>query len=170
MKTLFLLRHAKSSWSDPTLGDFDRPLKGRGRKAAAKMGAFMAAEGLRPDLVLSSSSARTRETFALFENALGDNLDVQFMDDLYASSSILMLNLVQNARSDVGSLMLIAHNPGMHDATLRFLGDATSFDKSRLDYNFPTCGLAQFSFSGPTWQDVNFGEGKLELLVFPKDL
>lgn len=130
----------------------------------------MAAEGLSPDLVLSSSSARTRETFALFQNALGQELEVQFMDDLYHSSSILMLNLVQNAPSQIGSLMLIAHNPGMHDAALRFIGDATGFDKSRLDYNLPTCGLAQFSFSGPTWQDVNFGEGKLERLVFPKDL
>ena len=130
----------------------------------------MAAKGLGPDLVLSSSSARTRETFALFENALGEKLEVRFLDDLYHSSSILILNLVQNAPSDVSSLMLIAHNPGMHDAALRFLGDATGFDKARLDHNFPTCGLAQFSFSGPTWQDVNFGQGRLERLVFPKDL
>ena len=82
----------------------------------------------------------------------------------------MILNLVQNAPSEVGSLMLIAHNPGMHDAVLRFIGDATGFDKSRLDHNFPTCGLAHFTFAGATWQDVNFGEGKLERLVFPKDL
>lgn len=170
MKTLFLLRHAKSSWGDPSLGDFDRPLNGRGRKSATNMGAFMAAEGLRPDLVYSSSSARTRETFARFQEALGEDPDVQFIDELYHSSSILMLNLVQNAPPEADSLMLIAHNPGMHDAALRFIGDATGFDKTRLDHNLPTGALAQFIFAGPNWQDVNFGEGKLERLVFPKDL
>lgn len=170
MKTLFLLRHAKSSWADSSLGDFDRPLSGRGRKAVAKMATFMAEKGLRPDLILSSSSARTRETFWRFQEAFGEELEVEFVDDLYHSSSILMLNLVQNAPSQISSLMLLAHNPGIQDAALRFLGYGSPADISRLDFKFPTGALAQFSFHAEVWQDVNFEEGKLERLVFPKDI
>ena len=170
MKTLFLLRHGKSSWADPSLVDFDRPLNGRGRKAAARMGAFMAEEGLKPDFIYSSSSARTKETFWRFQESFGEELEVEFVDDLYHSSSILMLNRVQNAPSQKNSLMLIAHNPGIHDAALRFLGYGSPADINRLDFKFPTGALVQFSFRAEVWWDVNFEEGKLERLVFPKDL
>lgn len=170
MKTLFLLRHAKSSWSNPGLKDFDRPLSGRGRKAAPKMGAFMAEKGLKPDLVLSSSSKRTRETFARFEEGFGEALPVRFLDDLYHSSAGLMLNLAQNAPDDVEKLMLIGHNPGMQDAALSFLAYGPEADIERLDYKFPTAALAHFTFHAEVWPDVDFGEGKLERLVYPKEL
>lgn len=170
MKTLFLLRHAKSSWSNPGLRDFDRPLNGRGRKAAKAMGAFMAEKGLKPALIYSSSSARTRETVARFEKGFGEKLDVQFMDDLYHSSSGLMLNLAQNTSDDIQSLMLVAHNPGMQDAALGFIGEADEKDIFRLDYKYPTAALAQFAFEVGSWARVGFGQGALQRLVYPRDL
>ncbi len=170
MKTLFLLRHAKSSWSNPGLKDFDRPLAARGREAALKMGAFMAEKDLHPELVLSSSSARTRQTLARFEKGYGRELNAQFLDDLYGAWPDVMLDLIQNAPEGVQSLMLVAHNPGMHEAAMQFLDGGDKAAMAEMDYKFPTGALAQFEFETTTWPGVKFGAGKLVRFVKPRDL
>ena len=170
MKTLFLLRHAKSSWDEPGLADFDRPLNKRGRKAARAMGKYAGREGLKPELVLCSTSRRTRETLKRFEGGLGESLDTEFPEALYLASAGTILDAIQTAPEDVASVMIVAHNPGMHHAALDLIKTAAAEDLSALKYNFPTAALAEFSFETGNWSGVNFGQGKLVRFILPRHL
>ncbi|MEM7430074.1 MAG: histidine phosphatase family protein, partial [Pseudomonadota bacterium] len=112
MKTLYLLRHAKSSWSDATLSDRLRPLNKRGRNAASQVGRFVHSRGLVPDLVLCSPATRTRETLQRMADEWDAAPPVRYEEGLYEfSAGSSYLSLVRAAPADVGSLMLIGHNP-----------------------------------------------------------
>src|SRR5215468_6012499 len=134
-RTLYLLRHAKSSWDDPALADHERALAPRGRRDAALVGEHLRSLGVEPQLVLCSSSVRTRETLELVLPATGGPT-VSFEDGLYGASSDVLLARVRRVPDDVGSLMLIGHNPGMQDlaVTLASTGDGLDLVQAK----FPT--------------------------------
>jgi phosphohistidine phosphatase len=171
MLTLSLLRHAKSSWADRELKDRERPLAKRGTKAAGAMGAFIAKQGLRPDLVLCSGSVRTRATLALVLPELGTPApQIVFDDVLYMATPAELLGRVQEVKNDAPHVMVIGHNPGMHALALELTGKGDRRDVEALATKFPTCGLAVLTFKARKWSDISLGGGKLELFITPRGL
>ncbi len=122
MLTLSLLRHAKSSWAEPSQDDFDRPLNERGIEAAPAMGKFMAAQKLVPDLILCSTAVRARETLELVRPHLPRATMVEYEDGLYLAATPVLLKRVRAVAADVGHLMLVGHDPGMHGLATKLAG------------------------------------------------
>jgi phosphohistidine phosphatase len=157
MKELLLLRHAKSSWAEPHQEDVDRPLNKRGRKGAALIGTWLSENAIRPGLVLSSSARRTRETLDLLHDALGPNVQIQIEPGLYLADAGRLLQRVRAIQNDVGSVLVIAHNPGLQDLAVD-LAHAAKGDRTLRDTligKFPTAALARFRFDVKNWKDVD---------------
>jgi len=164
--TLLLLRHAKSSWVDPTLPDHDRPLASRGRRDAKRIAKHLAGLEFEPELVLCSSAVRTRETLELVRPALG-NSKVLFEDGLYGASSDELLARIRVVPDAVGSVMLIGHNPGLEQLALLL---ASSGDElRRLETKFPTAALATLAVE-TTWSRLAPGDAILTAYIVPKQL
>src|SRR5262245_6241843 len=114
MKHLYLLRHAKSSWKDTSLPDHDRPLAGRGRRAAKAIAGHLREQGIEPELVLCSTARRARETLERIEPALGASA-LCLEDELYAAGAPALLERLRSVPDPVGSVMLIGHNPALEE-------------------------------------------------------
>lgn len=169
MHQLLLLRHAKSSWSDPGLADRDRPLNKRGRRAAGAMREALQELGLNPDLVLVSPSRRTLETLAALE-PWDETPLVEQVDSLYLATAAQLLSVLGNVKETVRSAMLIGHNPGMHELAKLLASTSDRNDMaSRLTDSFPTAALAEFSV-GTRWQRIGATGTKLVRFLTPKDL
>lgn len=162
MKTLLLLRHAKSSWDDPSLEDFDRPLAPRGRRDAPRMGKALRERGPAPDSILSSSAARTRETIEAVGKAAGLRVAPEFRDSIYAASSGELMKVIRSLPETSARAMLVGHNPGMED----LVGRLTGAGGERM----PTCALACIELQSDSWADVEDDSGRLLWLLKPKDL
>ncbi|WP_448585801.1 SixA phosphatase family protein [Thermaurantiacus sp.] len=169
MRRLSLLRHAKSSWDDPVLRDFDRPLNARGLKAARRIGAWMGAEGLAFDAVLASPAARVVETLAGVEEGLGRPLNAQLDRRIYMASAVALLDLVQTA-ADVPHLLLVGHNPGLEDLILLVTPDDGAPLRREVERKFPTAAFATIAFAAEALADIGEGAGELVRLVRPRDL
>lgn len=161
MKTLFLLRHAKSSWEDPDLSDFNRPLNKRGLKAAPKMGAVMRKRKVQPDLILSSPAARAKETTRLISEAAGLTTEVQYEQGIYEASLGRLLKIVSQIDESMNTALLVGHNPGFEELLAALTGESQ---------RMPTAALACIELNIEKWSDVTAGSGKLAWLVKPKDL
>jgi phosphohistidine phosphatase len=170
MLTLSLLRHAKSSWDDPGLEDFDRPLAERGQKAAPRMGAYMAGHGIAPDLILSSPSVRTRQTLDFLLPKLPSTPPVTFEDGLYLASAATMLKRVRKLKPSVRHVMVVGHDPGMHDLAVELAGSGDPADLQALGAKFPTAALAVIAFEVGAWPGVGPGAGRLVLFMTPRRL
>lgn len=169
MLTLSLLRHAKSSWEDPGLEDFDRPLAPRGLKAAPAMAKFMAGK-IEPDLVLCSPSRRTRDTLALVAASIG-NPRTFYPADLYLPAPEALLEVIRATTDAVRHLMLVGHNPSLHALAVSLIRTAESNgDAKALSGKFPTAGLAVITFAAVAWQEIAPGTGHLSLFMTPKRL
>jgi phosphohistidine phosphatase len=166
MKRLYLLRHTKSSWDEPGLADRDRPLAARGRRAATKMGRHLRAEGIRPDLVLCSSALRARQTLDGVAEAI-EGAEVLVEDDLYAAEADDLLERLRRVPGPTGSVMVIAHNPGLQDLALELASSGPGLE--RLREKFPTGALATIEVN-PDWRDLRAGTGRLVALATPRDL
>jgi len=169
MKTLLLLRHAKSSWADPAIGDFDRPLAPRGRRAMKLIGGYLEDRKLLPDLVLCSTAKRTHETCDLLAPQLG-GASVRFDKALYLSTPAVLLRLVQAAPLAAGRVMVIAHNPGLQQFAERLAGSGDEVKLERMHSKFPTAGLAVLTLPIDDWRDVTAAGARLEDFVAPRDL
>ena len=170
MKILYLLRHAKSSWKDPSLEDFDRPLNGRGKRAAKRMGGYLDAEGLHPAAVLCSAAARTRQTLDLVQPALGDGAQIKVKKSLYLASPSRILEVLGSLEDSVPSAMVIAHNPGIQELALSLTGSAKDDTLDLMKTKFPTAALAMLTSDAKRWSDLEPGTLHLEAFVRPKDL
>ena len=165
-RRLLLIRHAKSSWDDASLSDRERPLAGRGRKAAERMGAHLRSEGLRPDVVLSSPSRRTRQTLELLEFT---GAEVTYLEELYGASAHDLLASAREVRDDADVVAVVGHNPGVQDLSIELARDDAAEEAVRLRQKFPTCAVAIFDVDG-AWRDVATGRVRLVSFVVPKDL
>lgn len=161
MKTLLVLRHAKSSWSDAGRGDHARPLNGRGRRGAAAIGAWIAEAGLLPDQVFCSDAARTQETWAR-SNLPGS---VELRPDLYNASAETMLDIVQGAEGD--RVLLIAHNPGIAEFCRKIA--ITPPDHDRFA-QYPTGALTVLTFDTDDWSGIGWKTGTVAGFLTPGDL
>ena len=161
MKTLLLLRHAKSSWADAALPDFDRPLNQRGLNAAPKVGAFLRKKKIRPELVLSSPAVRARETTRLVCDAAGLALITNFDQRIYEASARQLLNIVTEIQDQISIAILVGHNPGFEEL-LEILTDES--------HRMPTAALACIELDVQRWIDVSARSGRLAWLMKPKNL
>jgi phosphohistidine phosphatase len=170
MKLLYLLRHAKSSWDDPDLDDFDRPLNKRGRKSAKAMAAHFRAAGVAPDIVLCSPAKRTRETLKHLAPAL-DHVPVRLDRRIYEASYQTLLLCLADLPSEVESVLLVGHNPGLERLALYLMSDqGHGPGAARLQDKYPTGSLAVLSAPASEWSDLKVGSCRLDDFVRPADL
>ncbi|MFP3920217.1 MAG: SixA phosphatase family protein [Dichotomicrobium sp.] len=170
MRTVSLYRHAKSSWDDPSLEDFDRGLSKRGQRSAPAMGAFLRESGLRPDTVLCSPAQRARETFALSFGEGGDAPDLHADERLYHASAATMLDLLRSQPAEVQHVMILGHNPGLHALALDLFSQGAPEAVDAICRKFPTCGLAVVDIELADWRGLCVGDGYLRLFITPKML
>jgi phosphohistidine phosphatase len=152
MKTLLLMRHAKSSWDLPQQKDFDRPLNERGRKAAPLMGRYLRRQKMRPDLVLCSPAERARQTAELFITAAHLTNELRFDERIYDASADNLLQVVAQVEDEARAVLVIGHNPGMEELIL------------------PTAALAVIELNIERWADARAMSGQLVWLKRPKEL
>ena len=158
MRTLYLLRHAKSSWKDASLKDFDRPLKKRGRKAAKAVGEVLKAEKIDDLLVITSTAARADETTRIALKEYHSKVEVRFKEDIYEASPATLLGIVHEIEDDRPVAMLVGHNPGFE----MLLGFLTGQIRA-----MPTAALAKITFNTDSWKEIRGDDGTLERLVIP---
>jgi phosphohistidine phosphatase len=170
MKTLLLLRHAKSSWEDPSLDDFDRPLGPRGERAAPLMGDYLREEGLIPDVVLCSAARRTRQTWDLVRARLNSDPEVRFQRSLYLADPAQLLMDIHVQTDRAGTLLMIGHNPGTEILARRLAGRGEVDELERMSRKFPTAALAVLTCPSDHWSEVTRGTCTLDRFVRPKDL
>jgi phosphohistidine phosphatase len=161
MKTLFVLRHAKSSWSNSDVADFDRPLNERGEQAAPFMGAFMREKNFIPDLILSSPAQRARETARLVKEAGKFDAAILFEPQIYEASLGDLIEIIGQTENNSERLLLVGHNPGLENLVRILTGKAESF---------PTAALAHILLKIENWSEIQPGKGELENLFKPKEL
>jgi phosphohistidine phosphatase len=169
-RLLYLLRHAKSSWEFPDLDDIDRPLAPRGERAADRMKRYIVVADIRPDLVLCSPALRAQQTLERVMPALSDQAVVETARDLYGRGPRAMIDLLQNTRPGVASVMLIGHNPDIQSLATLLAGSGDEAERARLEKKLPTGALTTFVFRGNTWTGVGPGTCELHSLVRPRDI
>lgn len=163
MKTLILVRHAKSSWDYPHLSDFDRPLNGRGERDAPRMGIYLEENGIHADLIVSSPANRALTTARTIQQHQ-TSTQPHIIDErsLYHASASAILRIVQSQSETVNHLMIFGHNPG-------FTACANQMADTYID-NIPTCGVVGIQFGVNSWSEVAFGGGKQLYFYFPKGI
>ena len=162
MKKLIIVRHAKSSWNHPELSDFDRPLNIRGNKDAEMMSLKLSEKINKIDFIISSSSKRTILTYEYFKNKINFNNEL-FTDELYHASSKTVISIIKDTNSDINSLMLLGHNPGLTETVNHLTNHHL--------YNLPTTGIIIVKFNVSSWSKISEldKKGNLEWIKFPKD-
>jgi phosphohistidine phosphatase len=168
MKTLTLLRHAKSDWDDPELRDFDRPLNAKGARAAVTMGRHMRALGLAFDHVVASPAVRVEQTLAQVETGFGAALAPEWDRRIYLASVGTLLELVHALPAGAERVLLVGHNPGLEELVLLLVPQGGAM-RGQIEIKFPTATLAEIGIEG-AWADVDEGEGKLLRFVRPRDV
>jgi phosphohistidine phosphatase len=170
MITLSLLRHGKSDWDDAALDDFHRPLARRGREAAPRIGAYMAAKGRTPELILCSPAVRARQTLDLILPLLSGEPTVDYEEALYLAAPLVLLNRVRKIKSNVRHLMIVGHNPGMHGLAVDLAGTGNGQQLRAMSAKFPTTALAVIVFDVRHWAEISPAAGQLLDFVAPKAL
>ena len=165
MRQIWLLRHAKSSWDDPTLADRDRPLAARGRRDAATMSVHLAGLPM-PRLVLCSAGLRARQTLAAVLPSLGSDLEVRIEPELYTFDADVLFGRLRRVDDDVPSVLLVGHNPALEELAMDLAADGPI--RSRLDEKFPTGALATIEVPDAPWTSLLPGTGQVTRFVTPK--
>jgi phosphohistidine phosphatase len=165
---LILLRHAKAEKAAPGMSDRDRGLVQRGHDDAARIGAYLAHHELQPDLALVSAARRTRETFESLAAGLPAPPVVDYDDRLYNAGAAAILAVIREAAPAARALIVIGHNPGLHEAARLLVANGEAAARERLNEAMPTAGLAIIDFTGNDWQTLHPRSGRLERFVTPR--
>jgi phosphohistidine phosphatase len=172
MRRLMLLRHAKTEHGAPSGRDQDRRLDERGHKDAAELGGWIGRHPPFPELVLVSPAVRAKQTWQLAWETMKDRVPpplVEFPPELYAADPMQLLQSIRAAcAADPKQLMLVGHNPGLHELALALTGSGDAAPRRALADNLPTSGLALLEFAINDWNDVAFRRGRLTAFVSPK--
>lgn len=160
MKTLLLMRHAKSSWREADIADFDRPLNERGRRAAPFMGRLLRDRGMVIDRIMSSTAKRARKTAKLFMEAAAITGELILDDRIYEASPSTLLYVVSETDDKVDSLMLVGHNPGMEGTVRVLTGEAVPM---------PTAAIAIIHLEIDVWKEISASTGKLQGVIRPRE-
>lgn len=160
MKTLYLMRHAKSSWDDASLSDFERPLNDRGLRAAPFMGKLMQEKGFEPAVMLSSPAERAKRTAMLVKDASGLSHEIQFDDRIYEASPHTLAQVASDIDDANTSAMLVGHNPGI-EGFIRYLTGSLE--------PMPTAAMAVIDLSIDKWSEISDGCGDVQKIFRPND-
>lgn len=169
VRQIVIVRHAKSDWNDGSLADHDRPLAPRGIKALGRMREHLAGSAT-PELVLCSTSRRTRETLGGIREVLPQDLEVRFDGELYGADTTSLLGCLRRVGDDVTSVMLVGHNPGLHDLAVELVGDGAPEAPAsweRLAVEFPTGAIATLSTT-VAWAHLDRGCADLDDFFTPR--
>jgi phosphohistidine phosphatase len=169
VKTLTLLRHAKSGWDDPALRDFDRALNAKGKRAAALIGTFLRGANMAFDHVVASPAVRVVETLAEVGRGYGETLAPAWDRRIYLASAVTLLDVVREASAEADHVLLVGHNPGLEDLAMLLVPDSDAPLRVALEAKYPTATIAQMRFAGE-WADLKAGSASLTRFVRPRDL
>lgn len=169
MLRLILLRHAKSDWP-ADVADHERPLAERGRAQAPMMGRYLAQELITPDLAIVSSARRTQETWRLFSSAFDEKIRKRDEKRLYAAAADRVIALAQDADDNARVLIMVGHNPGLHEAAMMLTGHGDRYAFARLKEKFPTSAIAVLDFAVESWREIAPQGGRLDRYVTPKTI
>jgi phosphohistidine phosphatase len=167
---LLLLRHAKAERPEGGMLDHQRRLADRGRADAATIGAYLALHGLAPDLALVSTALRARETWEDVASALAAAPPVTYEDRLYNAPVPAILTLLGDVAPSIRTLLVIGHNPGLHEAARQLIASGDVEARERLNEGLPTSGLAVIDFAGEDWRKLHPHGGRLERFITPRSL
>ena len=170
MRRLLLLRHAKTEGHEPGRDDRARVLIERGRADAARLGAYMASHGLTPDRVILSSAARCQETWTLMASAMRPAPAVSTLEQIYDATPQDIVGAVLDAPADAEALLIVGHNPGLHEAALLLIASGNIDARESLREQLPTSGLIVIDFAFDDWRSLHPRCGRLERFVTPKSL
>lgn len=160
MKTLILLRHAKSSWDFPHLIDYDRPLNSRGTRDAPKMARWLSSQALNADMIISSGADRAKKTATAFQAVL--NIPVKIDDQLYHAGKSKILHVIKQTENNVNCLILVGHNPG--------LNDLADYILSGFPDNIPTTGIVSLQMDIKKWSEASPKTSSLQFFQYPRNL
>jgi phosphohistidine phosphatase len=161
VKTLFLLRHAKSSRKDQSLPDFERPLNGRGKQAAEKIGRYLKRELIVPELVLSSPAARARETIERVAKAAKWSVEVRFDQRIYEAGGLRLLEVISQIENERKTVLLVGHNPGIEELLMLLAGESKKV---------PTGALMKLELKSSKWTTAADKRAKLAWRIKPRKL
>ena len=160
MKTLFVLRHAKSSWDNPDWSDFERPLNSRGLDAARFIGALIYERNLQPEIIVSSPAKRAKQTAVLVKELGRIDKPVAYDERIYEASPLTLFNLLREFEDKYKSVLMVGHNPGFENIVRMLTGETVTM---------PTAALAKINLAAAKWSDLETGAGDLEFLIRPKE-
>ena len=170
MRRLLLLRHAKTEGHEPGRDDRARVLIERGRADAARLGAYMASHGLTPDRVILSPAARCQETWTLMASAMRPAPAVSTLEQIDDATPQDIAGAILDAPADAAALLIVGHNPGLHEAALLLIASGNIDAREALREQLPTSGLVVIDFAFDDWRDLHPQCGRLERFVTPKSL
>ena len=159
MKRLFIIRHAKSSWDDSTLDDFNRPLNERGLKSAPFMGKLLKEKNISPDAIISSPAKRTTQTAELIAKEIGFSKPITMNPYLYDAYVTTLQETISYIYDDNDTVFLVAHNPGV---------SALAYMYCDMKENLPTCAVVEIEFDCNSWMDVSKENARLVSYEYPK--
>lgn len=169
MRHLILMRHAKTEKDSESGEDRDRRLDKRGRDDAAMIGTWLSENGALPDLALVSTAVRTRQTWDIMATHL-PRCETNFLDELYLASALEIFRIVRKTPAKVPTLLIIGHNPGLHEIAWTLIGKASARDRHALAENLPTAAAVTIKFSVADWKGLSPQGGVLSKFVTPKHL
>ncbi|MET0240331.1 MAG: histidine phosphatase family protein [Sphingobium sp.] len=170
MKTVTLLRHAKSDWSDSVKRDFDRPLNPRGKRAARLMGEWARSNGLEFEAIVASPAVRVMETLDYFIEGYGRAVDTRWDRRIYLASSATLLDVLRDQPDALTAILMVGHNPGLEDLVLDTVpDDATDKCREAIEIKYPTAAIATLTFAADHWTDIA-NPATLTGFVRPRDL
>lgn len=160
MKTIYLVRHAKSSWKEAGLSDFERPLNKRGQHDAPFMAKLLAKKDEMPEVIVSSPALRALTTAKIFASEFNSDTQIVEEEKIYEAGLGNLIKIINNLQETFNTVMIFGHNPGL-TYLANYLGDKS------ID-NIPTCGIVKITFDINSWQDISDGSGKIVFFEYPK--
>ena len=159
MKKLYIIRHAKSSWNDEDIEDFERPLNKRGKQNAPLMGEKLKEKEIMPDIIISSPAQRARSTVEIIAKKINYKQKIIFNEDLYEADVTTLHNILSKIDNEKSVVFLIGHNPELNMLAEVYVG---------FDENIPTCGVLEVEFNCDRWKDIGANNAKLVSFDYPK--
>lgn len=161
MKQLLLIRHAKSSWSDPRLSDYDRPLNKRGKRDAPCMGKRLASASVRIDCMVSSGAKRARKTARVIAGEIGyPKEDIIIREEIYSAHLLSLLSVIESTNDSISTLGLVGHNHVITECAEWLTGESL--------VNIPTCGIVAVGFDVQSWKHIDRLSGRLQFFDYPR--
>lgn len=159
MKKLFIIRHAKSSWKDLSLDDFDRPLNKRGKLNAPLMGGRLKDKNILPDIIISSPALRAKTTAITIAKEVNYSKDILYKEDMYESDDYTIHNILRSVDNENNIIFLFGHNPGLNMLAENYVN---------FNENIPTCGIVEIEFDCNVWSEISSENAKLISFDYPK--